>query len=515
VRNKAFIGFAVLAFIAVCFSSALFSTSPSGPASVGAIAGSTAPPTSAATQGLSGGLLPRAEGVQAAGDIVTPPRLDVGAAASSSSGTGGPVLSAVVLLIAAVLTAIAATTLWWMLHAWRTPSSLTATTFTRRGASRHRSFSLILPARHEQEVLGDTLDSLAALDHPDFEVLAVVGHDDPETEAVARAAAERYPDRITVVVDHQVPKNKPKALNTALGSVRGDITGVFDAEDEVHTGLLRLVEARFEETGADVVQAGVQLMNIQSSWWSLRNCLEYYFWFRSRLHFHAGQRFIPLGGNTVFVRSELLRQHNGWDAECLAEDCEIGVRLSVAGAKVAVAYDPETVTREETPDSIRALVKQRTRWDQGFLQVLRKGEWKRLPTSRQRGLARFTLAMPFLQALTGLLIPLSVAAMFLLKLPVAITLATFVPLLPTLVTLAVESVGLTEFGAAFGVRIRVRDYLRLVIGTFPYQILLAFAALRAVWRQARGQGGWEKTSHSNVHRTSAIQPVGAARAGAA
>ena len=107
---------------------------------------------------------------------------------------------------------------------------------------------------------------------------------------------------VRVVMDYHVPKNKPKALNTALPACRGDIVGVFDAEDEVHPGLLRLVEARFEESGADVVQAGVQLMNVQTSWWSLRNCLEYYFWFRSRLHFHAEKRFIPLGGNTVFTR---------------------------------------------------------------------------------------------------------------------------------------------------------------------------------------------------------------------
>jgi glycosyltransferase XagB len=72
----------------------------------------------------------------------------------------------------------------------------------------------------------------------------------------------------------------------------------------------------------------------------IRNCLEYYFWFRSRLHFHAQARFIPLGGNTVFIRTEVLRDADGRDAACLAEDCELGVRLSVAGALVAVAYDP-------------------------------------------------------------------------------------------------------------------------------------------------------------------------------
>jgi cellulose synthase/poly-beta-1,6-N-acetylglucosamine synthase-like glycosyltransferase len=241
-------------------------------------------------------------------------------------------------------------------------------------------------------------------------------------------------------------------------------------------------------------------MNVQTSWWSLRNCLEYYFWFRSRLHFHADQRFIPLGGNTVFTRTALLRRAGGWDPHCLAEDCEIGVRLSTGGARVAVAYDPQAVTREETPQSVRALVKQRTRWDQGFLQVYRKGEWRKLPTRRQRWLARYTLAMPFLQAATGAFLPVAVASMFLLKVAVPVALATFMPLALMLVTMAVELAALGEFGREFGIRIRMWDRIRLVLGTFPYQLLLAFAAVRSVWREMRGDGGWEKTSHANAHR---------------
>ena len=410
-------------------------------------------------------------------------------------------LNGVLVILSLGLFTVSSTTLWWMLHAWRSPDALAATGFRRRAAGAPRSFSLLLPARHEQEVLGDTIDTLARLDHPKYEVIVIIGHDDPETEFVARAAASRYPRVVRVVIDYHLPKNKPKALNTALRKCRGDIVGVFDAEDEVHPGLLRLVEARFEESGADVVQAGVQLMNVQTSWWSLRNCLEYYFWFRSRLHFHAEKRFIPLGGNTVFTRTELLREAGGWDPNCLAEDCEIGVRLSTRGAVVAVAYDPQVVTREETPSSIRALVKQRTRWDQGFLQVLRKGEWRKLPSRRQRWLARYTLAMPLLQAATGVLVPLSLGMMFLLKVPVPTALVTFLPLAPTLVTMAVESAALGEFGREFGIRIRARDHARLLLGTVPYQLLLAGAAVRSVWREIRGQGGWEKTTHTNAHRT--------------
>ena len=404
------------------------------------------------------------------------------------------------ILLSLALTAVAATTLSWMLHAWRTPKHLSGTRFNELTRDTHLSFSLLVPARHEQAVLGQTLDTLAAVNHPDVEVIAIIGHDDPETELVAREAAARHPDRVRVVIDHSVPKNKPKALNTALKSCRGDIVGVFDAEDEVHPELIRHVDARFAETGADVVQGGVQLMNAHTSWWTLRNCLEYYFWFRSRLHYHAARNFIPLGGNTVFTRTDLLREVKGWDPECLAEDCEIGVRLSSRGAVVAVAYEPEVVTREETPGSIRSLVKQRTRWNQGFLQVLGKGEWRKLPTRSQRLLARYTLSMPFLQAMTGLLVPLSVALMLFTSVPTGVVLITLLPIVPTIMTVAVEAAGYGEFCKLYGLKRRLRDYVYLVVGAVPYQLLLAFASIRAVVRQLRGDGSWEKTEHSNLHR---------------
>lgn len=120
-----------------------------------------------------------------------------------------------------LLAGVAMTTLAWMLHAWRTPQSLEATGFARSGRDPSLSFSLLVPARHEEGVLGDTLDALAKLDHPAYEVIAIIGHDDPGTEAVARAAAARHPE-IVRVMDHSVPKNKPKGMNTALPECRGD-----------------------------------------------------------------------------------------------------------------------------------------------------------------------------------------------------------------------------------------------------------------------------------------------------
>jgi cellulose synthase/poly-beta-1,6-N-acetylglucosamine synthase-like glycosyltransferase len=401
------------------------------------------------------------------------------------------------LAVTVVLLVVALSTLGWMVDSWRSPEATAETAFPVADAPR-LSFSLLVPARHEERVLGRTIAGLLTQDHPEFEIIVIVGHDDPETHAVAAqsAAADR---RVRVVVDENLVKNKPKALNTALEYCTGDIVGVFDAEDDVAPALLRHVDATFRSTQAHVVQGGVQLMNFRTSWWSLRNVLEYFFWFSSRLHFHARKRFIPLGGNTVFVRTDLLRKAEGWDANCLAEDCELGVRLSSWGARVSVAFDASLATREETPPTLRGLFKQRTRWNQGYLQVLKKGEWRRLPTKGQRAMAVYLLAMPFAQALAGAMVPISVLTMVLFKAPAPFVLLTFAPLLPTLATVAVECTGLHEFGLCFGEKIRLRDYARLVIGTVPYQLILAGAAVRASWREMRGERSWEKTEHVGAH----------------
>src|SRR5260221_3707245 len=127
-----------------------------------------------------------------------------------------------------------------------------------------------------------------------------------------------------------------------------------------------------------VVQGGVQLMNYQSKWYSVLNVLEYFFWFKSRLHYHARLGMTPLGGNTVFFTREVLQRVGGWDQRNLTEDADIGIRISRLGEPIRVVYDDRYVTREETPPTLSQFSKQRTRWSQGILQTLLKGEWKQL-----------------------------------------------------------------------------------------------------------------------------------------
>jgi cellulose synthase/poly-beta-1,6-N-acetylglucosamine synthase-like glycosyltransferase len=410
------------------------------------------------------------------------------------------------LFVLLLMFVVAVTTLAWMLYTWNTPDSMEGTRFPRPLPPRF-SFSLLVPAYKEEHVLARTLERLASQRHPDVEILPIVRSDDPGTAAVAYELQARFPDRIRVIEGNYTPKNKPAAMNMALPKCRGDVLGIFDAEDVVHEALLENVDTLFQTSEATVVQSGVQLMNFWSNWFAARNVLEYYFYFRSRLHYHAKAGFIPLGGNTVFIRRAVMERFDGWDENCLAEDCDLGVRISSEGHSVAVAYEPELVTREETPATLDGFIKQRTRWNQGFLQVLRKGYWKRLPTRPQRLLAIYTLAMPFFQALTALLLPVAVFMILFVDLPLAIALLTFVPIIPLVLTVCLEVGALHEFGKEFGYRVRPRDYARLVLGAPMYQLVLLYAAVRAVVRHLRHEASWEKTDHLGAHMTSESHQV--------
>jgi cellulose synthase/poly-beta-1,6-N-acetylglucosamine synthase-like glycosyltransferase len=404
----------------------------------------------------------------------------------------------VLLTLALVLPAC--TNVWWMMHAWRSPAVNASIVGVPRGRHIRTSFSAIVPFRHEAEaVVRETVDRLLAQTHGDLEIVLSVGDDDHDAIVIAQNIADENPGVVAVSVDLNPVKNKPKQLNSALTKCHKDYVAVFDAESLTHPELFAHVDALAQSTRAEVLQFGVQLVNHRTTWFSLRNCLEYFFWFRSRLHLHAQHGFIPLGGNTVFIRRELLASFGGWDEKALAEDCDLGVRLSSLGVKVAVSYDPRLVTREETPDSVRALIKQRSRWNQGFLQVLAKGDWRRLPTRNQRLLARYTLLQPFLQALTLIALPLGVAAALTGGIPLPVALVTFTPLIPMTISLLFESVALAEFCRGLGLPLGVRDYLRLGLTALPYQVLMGYAALRAVLRERRGHSDWEKTPHTGNH----------------
>src|SRR6201996_8743646 len=273
--------------------------------------------------------------------------------------TQPPAIPTFLVVVTAFNLLIGGTEARWRLYGWRTPVANAEIAWpgpVRPGAEK-LSFDIIVPLRDEAEVIGETLNGLLRQTHPRVHIVVSLCDDDAETAEAVRKVVREHPEgrRITIVADHYANPTKAQQLNRALQVCMGDVVGVIDAEDDVAEDLLVHAEALLSRSGADVVQGGVQLMNLGSGlgqWFQVHNVLEYFFWFTSRMAFHASTGFVPLAGNTLFLRRDILERAGGWPLS-ITEDCALGVKLSTEfGARVVTAYSAKLTTREEAPPSI-------------------------------------------------------------------------------------------------------------------------------------------------------------------
>src|SRR5207248_8625856 len=169
------------------------------------------------------------------------------------------------------------------------------------------SMTVLLPARHEEQVIFQTVSNIAAVDYPrDLLDLIIICHEDDqgtvaEAERAARTFSGPGKPAIHVQTFSGFPINKPRALNVGLAAAAGEVITVFDAEDDVSPDLLLAVNNIMTSERCAIVQGPVQLMNHSDRWYSIHNAMEYYFYYKSRLSYFAQSGVMPLAGITVFI----------------------------------------------------------------------------------------------------------------------------------------------------------------------------------------------------------------------
>jgi cellulose synthase/poly-beta-1,6-N-acetylglucosamine synthase-like glycosyltransferase len=412
------------------------------------------------------------------------------------------------IVFSLVLSLQAAYTVYIMLYTWDRPEAYEAAKAPAVFRVPQKSFTVLLPARHEEEVIQQTIQRVVSANYPArlLEIVVICEAGDHGTIAKAEEKiselAKSNINNVRLIVFDDTPINKPHGLNAGFRSTQNEVVTIFDAEDEIHPEIFNIVNTVMLDEGYRVVLCGVQLMNYDSSWYSTLNVLEYFFWFKSRLHYHASLGMIPLGGNTVFFAREIMESLGGWDETNLTEDADVGIRISSMGEKVRVVYDDQYVTKEETPPTLNQFVRQRTRWSQGFLQTLKKGTWRMLPTTQKQVLAVYTLGFPTIQALLAAYVPVSIWMMFAVKMPVIAAIFLLIPSYLLVAHYIISVIGLYEFADAHGLTPSLTTPLIMLISYIPYQWVLAYAALRATARELRGVRNWEKTAHVGAHRQS-------------
>jgi len=228
--------------------------------------------------------------------------------------------------------------------------------------------SIIIPARNEP-ILARTIDiCLEHVDYPKNKKEIVVVTDDSEGERIALWFQQRYSNVVKLLARKQLYPTKPSALNDAYQLCTGDIVAVIDVEDIPDKDIFLKAASALNGNQYQAAQAILRISNENESWITKLFSMEYASWFRIWLNGRAKLGlFTPLGGTGNYFKHGVIGEVGRWDATNLAEDAEIGIRLTLANHRVVVIDGRQW---EEAPVSFKPWLKQRTRWFRGWLQSL-------------------------------------------------------------------------------------------------------------------------------------------------
>lgn len=232
-------------------------------------------------------------------------------------------------------------------------------------------YTILLPVRNEKYiVINNLLNSLYNLDYPQdkLDIKLIVDVDDKETIDVAQKLLTKFNFDLIIVPDFKV-KSKPMSLNYALKFAKGKFLTIYDAEDRPEKYQLRKAIEKFNKLDENVVclQASLNFYNKYDNILSYYFSIEYSMWFDYTINsINTFATFFPLGGTSNHFRIDKLKQVGGWDGYNMTEDAELGIRLAKANYKISTL---NSITEEECPTTIKAWLKQRSRWLKGFAQT--------------------------------------------------------------------------------------------------------------------------------------------------
>jgi len=236
--------------------------------------------------------------------------------------------------------------------------------------------NVIVPARDEERVIGRCLDALVNQYYPrdKYRIIVVDGDSKDGTRDICIKYMARYPGLITLIKEDR-PNGKPDALNTALKVVDGDIIAVFDADSIPYPDTLFKAASFFNANpGIAAIQGRASSVNHMKNVLTRIIYIEETAWFRLGLRGRDNLNlFVPLTGNAMFIRRDVLEDIGGWRSGELAEDVELSLRLFKNGYRVR--YVDEISTLQEAPTSLSAFITQRYRWYRGYIgNMFRYGE---------------------------------------------------------------------------------------------------------------------------------------------
>jgi exo-beta-1,3-glucanase (GH17 family)/cellulose synthase/poly-beta-1,6-N-acetylglucosamine synthase-like glycosyltransferase len=232
--------------------------------------------------------------------------------------------------------------------------------------------SVHVPAYNEPPaMLIETLDALARLDYPDYEVLVI--DNNTREESVWRPVESHCASlgaRFRFFHVAPLAGFKAGALNYALDRTAQDaaIVAVIDSDYVVDARWLRDLAPAFQDERIAIVQAPQDYRDAGESAFKAMCYAEYRGFFQIGMITRNERNAIIQHGTMTMVRRRQLDACR-WAEWCITEDAELGLRIFEAGYDAS--YVPESYGRGLMPDTFIDFKKQRFRWAYGAMQIIK------------------------------------------------------------------------------------------------------------------------------------------------
>lgn len=239
--------------------------------------------------------------------------------------------------------------------------------------------SIHVPCYNEPpEMVKQTLDALAKLTYPNFEILII--DNNTKDEAIwkpVEAYCESLGPRFRFFHLPSWPGYKAGALNFALTQTAADaaIIGVIDSDYTVSPDWLRATVPYFLKPAVAFVQAPQDYRDGNESLFKRMCYWEYAGFFHIGMVQRNERNAIIQHGTMTLIRKTALQTTGGWSEWCICEDAELGLRLFENGYEAV--YMNHSLGKGLMPDNFSAYKTQRFRWAYGAAQILKK-HWNSL-----------------------------------------------------------------------------------------------------------------------------------------
>jgi exo-beta-1,3-glucanase (GH17 family)/cellulose synthase/poly-beta-1,6-N-acetylglucosamine synthase-like glycosyltransferase len=233
--------------------------------------------------------------------------------------------------------------------------------------------SVHVPCYNEPpEMVKQTLDALARLDYPDFEVLVIDNNTkDPDVWKPVEAHCQALGPRFRFFHVAPLEGFKGGALNYILPHTTPDaeVIAVIDADYCVSPDWLKHMVPHFADPNIAVVQSPQDYRDDGESLFKRLCYAEYKGFFHIGMITRNDRDAIIQHGTMTMTRRSVLDELK-WADWCITEDAELGLRVFEKG--LSAAYSERSYGKGLMPDTFIDFKKQRFRWAYGAIQIIKR-----------------------------------------------------------------------------------------------------------------------------------------------